>query len=207
MSEDFWLLTTVKKVTKEFGAENGINYEGDEFSEYKPFYGRIIIKYHKTLRNSVFYAKGIIEQLEVVQILPTTFEGDDFPGYDEVRLPYKKLKEIVDRNKRDWVAALENQKAVYLIADSNTGKLYVGSATGDNGMLLKRLRSYISDGHGGNKELIQLVNEKGIEYVQEHFVYSILENYNSRVDKNYILKRESWWKETLATRKFGYNSN
>ena len=37
--------------------------------------------------------------------------------------------------------------------------------------------------------------------------YSILENYNARVDDSVILERESWWKETLQSRKFGYNAN
>ena len=33
------------------------------------------------------------------------------------------------------------------------------------------------------------------------------ENYNAKVDDHIILERESWWKETLQTRIFGYNSN
>lgn len=40
-----------------------------------------------------------------------------------------------------------------------------------------------------------------------NFQYSILENYNAKVDDNLILERESWLKETLQTRSFGYNSN
>lgn len=45
------------------------------------------------------------------------------------------------------------------------------------------------------------------EYVKKNFQYSILENYNSKVDSDEILERESWWKETLQTRNFGYNRN
>ena len=54
---------------------------------------------------------------------------------------------------------------------------------------------------------MRVVNEHGFSYVKENFQYSILENYNSRVDKGIILNRESWWKKTLQTRKFGYNKN
>ena len=88
-------------------------------------------------------------------------------------------------------------------------KLYVGSATGENGMLLQRWGNYISNGHGGNKELIEIVNTKGFDYVKKNFQYSILENYNSRVDKELILRRETWWKDTLGTRNstIGYNCN
>lgn len=74
-------------------------------------------------------------------------------------------------------------------------------------MLLSRWRSYIENGHGGNVELKEVVLKKGFEYVKKNFQYSILENYNSRVDDDYILSRESWWKETLKSREFGYNSN
>ena len=81
------------------------------------------------------------------------------------------------------------------------------SATGNNGMLLQRWTQYVKTGHGGNKELVDLVNDKGFDYIKKYFQYSILENYNSKVDDNLILARESWWKETLQSRKFGYNAN
>jgi len=85
--------------------------------------------------------------------------------------------------------------------------MYVGSATSDYGMLLQRWKSYVANGHGGNKELVELVNKKGYEYIKANFQYSILENYNAKVDDHIILERESWWKETLQTRRYGYNSN
>ena len=48
LSYDTWLLTTVKKITKELGVTDGINYEGEEIERFKPFFGRVIIKYRKT---------------------------------------------------------------------------------------------------------------------------------------------------------------
>ena len=103
--------------------------------------------------------------------------------------------------------ALQNQKAVYLITDTYTGKLYVGSATSQYGMLLQRWSDYIANGHGGNKGLKDIVNSKGFDYVKKYFQYSILENYNVKMDDNYILKREKWWKDTLKSREFGMNEN
>nr|WP_269800602.1 GIY-YIG nuclease family protein [Macrococcus caseolyticus] len=105
------------------------------------------------------------------------------------------------------MAALENQKAVYLITDKSNGKLYVGSATSMSKMLLTRWSNYISNGHGGNKELVALVGEKGFDYVKENFQYTILENYNGKADDKLVLQRESYWKEALQSRQFGYNSN
>ena len=99
--------------------------------------------------------------------------------------------------------ALENQKAVYLIVDTKTGKKYVGSAYGDN-MLLGRWRNYIANGHGGNK----LLKPLDFEYIKENFKYSILEIFKSSVDDETIINRESFWKEVLLTRTdFGYNGN
>ena len=207
LSYDTWLLTTIKKVTKELNVYDGINYEGEELEEYKSYFGRVVIKYRKTFQQQGRYYGEICDDLEVQQILPTVFDGDDFPGYDKVRLSYRQLESVLNRGKRDWIAALENQKAVYLITDKENGKMYVGSATSDYGMLLQRWRSYVANGHGGNKELIELVNEKGYEYIKANFQYSILENYNAKVDDRIILERESWWKETLQTRMYGYNSN
>lgn len=207
LSYDTWLLTTIKRVTKELGVYDGINYEGEELEEYRQYYGRVIIKYHKTAQTQGMFYSTVQKDLEVLQLLPAAFDGEEFPGYDNVRLSYMQLAAIIQRRKQSWVAALENQKAVYLITDTSNGKLYVGSATSDKGMLLARWSSYVENGHGGNKELIALVRKKGLEYVQQYFQYSILENYNARIDDHVVLKRESWWKETLQSRKFGYNDN
>ena len=207
---DQWLLTTIKKITNDLNIRNGINYEGTELPEYSKYYGRIILSFHKTLQNPVVTKDTVWNQLEVLQILSSPFDGIDFPGYDSVNITFHELEAIITRHKRDWVKALENQKAIYLISDKSNGKLYLGSATGDNGMLLQRWSAYIANGHGGNVELRKITEDpsKGFSYVQENFSYAILENYNARVDKNFILKRESWWKSTLKTRvPFGYNMN
>lgn len=207
LSNETWLLTTIKKVTKELNVLNNINYEGKELKEYEQFFGRVIVKYHKSHQTQLRHYKSIKDKLIVIQILPTLFDGEDFPGYDKVRLSYSQLKTIIDRNKRDWIAALENQKAVYLITDTHTGKLYVGSATSEYGMLLQRWKNYVSNGHGGNIGLIELVKKEGFDYVKKYFQYSILENYNAKVDDDIILNRESWWKGIFKSREFGYNKN
>lgn len=207
LSEDLWLLTTIKRVVEEFNVQQGVNYRGEELPEYRALFGRVIIRFHKTFMTQGRYYREIMNDLVVNQILPDQYDGDNFPGYDNVRLSYWQLSAIINKAKQDWVAALRSQKAVYLITDKNTGKLYVGSATSDNGMLLQRWTAYVKNGHGGNKELMALVEKLGFEYVKSHFQYSILENYNQKVEDKVILERESWWKETLQSRKWGYNAN
>ena len=204
---DQWLLTTIKKITRLLDVTDGVGYDAVEVKEYEQYFGRLVVEYHNPCRTMGRKYENVMDELEVVQILNEQYTGNEFPGYENVRLSYPVLKNIVDRQLPGWVDALRNQKAVYLITDTKTGKLYVGSATSQTGMLLQRWSSYAADGHGGNVELRELVKQQGFDYVKENFQYSILENYNARMDDGYILKRESWWKETLCTRTHGYNKN
>ena len=201
------LLTTIKKITRLLDVTDGVGYDADEVKEYEQYFGRLVVEYHNPCRTMGRKYENVMDELEVVQILNEQYTGNEFPGYENVRLSYPLLKNIVDRQLPGWVDALRNQKAVYLITDTKTGKMYVGSATSQTGMLLQRWSSYAADGHGGNMELRELVKQQGFDYVKENFQYSILENYNARMDDGYILKRESWWKETLCTRTHGYNKN
>lgn len=204
---DQWLLTTIKKTTRLLDVTDGVGYDAVEVKEYEQYFGRLVVEYHNPCRTMGRKYENVMDELEVVQILNEQYTGNEFPGYENVRLSYPLLKNIVDRQLPGWVDALRNQKAVYLITDTKTGKMYVGSATSQTGMLLQRWSSYAADGHGGNVELRELVKQQGLDYVKENFQYSILENYNARMDDGYILKRESWWKETLCTRTHGYNKN
>lgn len=207
LSSDTWLLTTIKKITEDLDVCDSINYKAEELEKYNKFYGRVILKYHKTVQTQVMYLGTVKDELEVLEILPTIFDGDEFAGYDKVSLSYSQLEAIIKLKKQTWIGALENQKAVYLQTDKVTGKLYVGSATSDQGMLLSRWKNYIENGHGGNVGLKELVREKGFDYIKKNFQYTIIENFNAKVDDHYVLERESYWKEVLGSREFGYNKN
>lgn len=208
MNRDIWLLTTIKKITKviDIKEDEGVGFDGEIYEIFEKYFGRLIVKYHKPRAQCIFYDK-IMDNLEVLQILPSIYDGEEFRGYDNVYLSYNQLKVIVDRRKSDWINALTNQKAVYLITDKKTGKLYVGSATSKNGMLLARWQSYINTFDGGNVEFKKLMKEHGENYIKQNFHYSILENFNSKIDDKYILQRENWWKEVLNSRIHGYNNN
>lgn len=208
---DRWLLTTVKTITKDLGVLNGVGYEGEEWSKYVQYYGRVIVHYHR--KNQYLILNGVrnginrLDGITVEQILPDIFEDDHFPGYDHISLTYSKLKRIVDCHLDDWFNALANQKGVYVITDLNTGKLYVGSATSEKGMLLKRWTDYVDTLHGGDVGLKKLIKEKGKDYIPQYFQYTLLENFNQREPDENIYKRENWWKDVLASRDFGYNGN
>lgn len=209
---DVWLLTTIQRIDKVLDVDpkiGGIGYEGTELAEFQKFYGRVLVRFHKGRPISYRY-DTIASRMVVHEVLPVLLEDDPFPGYDNVHIDFPKLARVLDpkEGKDDWIGALEHQKAVYLITDVHTGKLYVGSATAEEGMLLKRWRGYALTGHGGNKDLLAIANdpEKGLNYIRENFRYSILENYNARVDDDFILAREQWWMKILDTKAHGYNN-
>lgn len=213
LSYSQWLLVKIYEIIGENdsirNSANRYDYViPDGFSQY---FGRVIINVNSN-RALTYPVQSLSmieqrEEFEVTEILNSEMQDNAFPNYDNVCLSFRELERIITRRQPDWVSALSNQKGVYLIADKASGKLYVGSATAEQGMLLSRWSTYVHNGHGGNKDLITLVNEKGFDYIKDNFQYSILENYNAKVDDSIILSRESFWKKILLTRQFGYNSN
>lgn len=199
ISKDKWLLFDISIITKDLNVYNAAGYEYETLESFKKYYGRLIIEYHNKSQNLIRNASTLINDLVVHQILEDTFDNDLFPGYENVNLSWQDLNRVI--TKSNWKTALENQKGVYLITDNSNGKKYVGAAYG-NEMIFGRWQNYIHNGHGGNKDLKMLT----FDYIKENFKYSILEIYKSTIDDNIILKRESWWKNTLQSRKFGYNN-
>ena len=74
----------------------------------------------------------------------------------------------------------------------------------DINLIALKVDTLIAQGYQLRKHI---VDTKGFDYIKANFQYSVLENYNARMDDNYILSREKWWKDTLCTRQFGYNKN
>jgi hypothetical protein len=197
---DKWLLFDISRVTKDLNKFNAVGYEYEIIKEYDKYFGRVIIEFKNKAQNMVRKAESVINDCKVIQVLEDTFDNDTFPGYENVNLSWQDLKRVM--NKGIWKTALENQKGVYLITDTNNGKMYVGSAYGAN-MLHGRLLQYIKNGDGGNVDLKKL----NFDYIKKYFRYSILDIYKSTIEDKVIIKRESWWKNTLLTKEFGYNKN
>lgn len=198
--DNLWLLFHIGEITKDLNKLDGVGYEYKTLSDYEKYFGRLIIKFKNSVQTMIRRATSVINECEVVQILPDTFDNDIFPGYDKVNVSWEELSRIV--KKESWETALQNQKGIYLITDVSNGKMYVGSAYGEN-MILGRWQSYIKTGHGGNIELKKM----DFNHIKENFRYSILDIYKSTIDDQIIIDRESWWKLVLQTRKFGYNIN
>jgi hypothetical protein len=103
-----------------------------------------------------------------------------------------------------WLTALRSVGGVYLISDTSNGKLYVGSAYGDGG-IWDRWEDYAKNGHGGNKDLVELLQTEGKEHASK-FQFSILEICDLLSTKDEVIARENHWMNVLLTRDFGYNN-
>lgn len=209
--DDYWLMTGIVKVIK----DNGLAKPATAEYLTKKFNFRLVIRFHKNFQNGIVLAKNIINELEVIEVWnpDKTLDDKTFPGYKNVSVNYRELKKKLESS--EWRTALSCRKGVYLITDRSTGRLYVGSAYGATG-ILGRWKTYIKSGYDKsevengkypNKKLQELVNEKGLSYIQDNYQYSILETFTDDVSDEYIIARESWWKEALRSRQFGYNAN
>jgi len=142
---------------------------------------------------------------EIIEILPTGFVKE-FSDYLDFTLSYnelKKLSEYPEANKR-WIDKLSSVNGIYLILDKKTGNQYIGSAYGVNG-IWGRWNTYVKNYHGGNKQLIELM-EKDNEYYL-NFQWTILETLPANLSKEKIISYETKYKEKLGTRAFGLNLN
>ncbi len=171
------------------------------------FIGRLKLSAKLKGRNARTKFENHYNELLVKEILPEPFSGQTFIGYEDIDLHFSIIDGIIRNQKQDWRAALQRIKGVYLIIDTNTGKKYVGSAYGEDGVW-GRWAVYMLSGHGGNVELKALLALHGIDYARQYFKFTLLEFHSTRTDDDFIIAREGFWKKALLTRgDFGYNKN
>jgi hypothetical protein len=178
-------------------------------SKFAPLFGRLIIKCKKgnTFSRYVFNLSKYIDQAVIKEILPCIYSGESFEGYDRVHLPYHRLADIfAGRILPTYYEALRKITGVYCLTDTHTGKLYIGSATGEDGVA-QRWGNYLDSKHGGNKKLIALYEQKGAEYFEKYFTYTLLEYFGLSYDPIKIIEREQYWKNCFDTIRNGYNDN
>jgi hypothetical protein len=206
LEKNQWLFAGVYKI---LGVSKGIEspylYQTELLPNQEDLIGRIIVHYKRPGRASYIWGYKYGKNLEVVEIKSTRISIGDFPGFNNIGLSHRQLKIVVAQQEPSWKSALSNVKGVYLISDTSSGKLYVGSATGEDG-LWQRWESYAKTGHGGNAELKNLILNKGIKYA-DNFQYTVLEIADFRSTDDFIVNRETHWKDVLLSRRFGYNWN
>jgi len=200
----------VKKMEPE--VFDGWGYELTLMETYQEYIKRLIIKIEKPLGRDIYNRRyeTLQEQLnpEIYELAPSTKLGH-FPGYQNVSLRYKELRQIFSRNEPSWKQALSNVKGVYVITDTSAGKLYIGSASGSSEGIWQRWNGYADENNltGGNTELAEILQAQGSAYIMENFKYSIIEIFDTKTKEETILERESYWKKVFDTREHGLNNN
>lgn len=214
-----WLLVDARVIIKADGCTHKYGWpyaQAERLYEYAPYLGRIIVDWTNKGQSWYYVDTDIVDNIPVDTVLKRAYleSIEAFTGFDNVCRTYKELKRIIDDS--EWWTALSSVYGVYAITDRATGKQYVGSAYGDTGVA-GRWSVYLHSGYDKdeketgeypNKKLKNLVNEKGLSYIQENFQYALLEIFpKTEIGKKKALERESYWKVVLQTREFGYNDN
>ena len=184
---------------------NGFQYDTDLLDTGKELIGRLVLSFRRSCRQSYLDLEHWAERITVVELSRTPRTVVPFPGYENVLIDFGLLKSIVGQEDQSWKSALSAVKGVYIITDKHSGKVYVGSAYGQDSFW-SRWSLYTVNGHGGNKELLEVINKEGPEYVS-NFQFSVLEVRSSITSKEEIEGREAHWKAVLRSREFGYNRN
>lgn len=156
-------------------------------------------------RQSYPKAENLADKMLLSHILPERLKIAEFPGFRAIDVSKGELDVIVTQGLESWRTALSNVAGVYLISDTISGKLYVGSATGEGG-IWHRWVQYSTSGHGENRRLMQIpqseTDERGAT-----LRFSVLEIADIHESKEEVLRRESHWKRILLTRAHRLNAN
>ena len=171
-----------------------------------PFIRRLVVKFSPTGRAVRLNMDTHLNQMDVVSVLENPYSGEPFPGHDRINHTFDVLAAAVTQDWHDWRGALQYLKGVYVIHDQKTGKPYVGSACGGDG-IWSRLCQYVKSLDGGNKGLRELVSQKGPEYMKQNLRFALLEIMPMKTADEDVLARESYWKDVLLSREFGLNRN
>ncbi len=142
---------------------------------------------------------------DLVEIRPAGFHSV-FPGYMDFVLTYTELCQIVEHPSANasWHDKLSAVGGVYLITDEATGRQYVGSACGKDG-ILGRWRNYARNGYGGNRLLQELVGTS--PNAKLNLRYTILRTVSHSISPKEVIELEGLFKQKLGSRVQGLNIN
>ena len=217
---DIWLFGGIFEVLERPNKEKNC-YTVKLTEQGREYIGRLEIIYHN--KGPCVYRKleKLYSELKVRELLRTHYSSIPFSGYEDISLDFPQLASIIKADQKDWRIRLEKHKGIYVIFDKETGKKYVGSAYGNQG-IWSRWHRYVYSLHGDNKELKALFKEKkgqskmleifkrkdSLDYAKKNFKFTLIECWPFKTDDSAIIHRENFWKEALLSRgDYGYNAN
>ena len=179
-------------------------YKLEEVDSLQEYYGRLVIDWGAATRK--WYQIAGRNQKPIVALMDN--KKEPFPGYENVLLSYSELFEMVNDpiSYEAWHSALSSVYGIYLNVNKKEkdGRQYIGSATGENG-ILGRWTDYANNHTGGDKLLIELMEKEPKSY--EHFQFTILRIIPKETRKDDVIEIESLYKRKLGSRVFGLNAN
>lgn len=147
-----------------------------------------------------------LDNKPVLQILESGRALPPFGDYLDFSLSHAQLTDLFKREgaHRDWCVSLSAVAGVYLIVAEDSGDLYVGSASGVEG-IWGRWRSYAETCHGGNERLKALI-ESNPSY-PTGFRFSVLQTLPRTMAREEVVRRETAFKHKLGKRATALNGN
>jgi hypothetical protein len=178
-------------------------YKLEPVEDFRSLEGRIVINWGEGARSWVQWYDR--KAKEVLEILPPGYIGN-FTGLLDFVLEFHELKKLIENPdaNHDWQYQLSSVNGIYMILDNSTGKQYIGSACGEKG-IWQRWCNYAATGHGGNRELKELMDSDPTYH--RNFKFSVLQPLPSNITQREIVETENLYKQKLGSRVHGLNVN
>ena len=199
-----WLFAGIYEIiVDDYSNDNAQNIHTKLLEMNSELIGKLVLSHLKIKRKKQVNLEFGIHHLELSQILKDKQNVPEFNGFSNAIIDFELLKSIVNNENSTWQKALGNARGIYLITDTKTGRLYVGSVYGESSFW-EHWKEYALNGHGGNRALQKMLMLHGKSYAV-HLQFSFLEVMNDFVTNEKISERELFWKKALKTIEFGYN--
>jgi hypothetical protein len=149
------------------------------------------------------------QRLTNKSVLEITAAGRRLPpfrDYLDFSITHDELTELYQNEEahHEWRSRLSAVAGIYLILAETSGELYVGSATGAEG-IWGRWRQYAKTGHGNNQLLRTLITSNSA--YPAAFRFSILQILPKSMTREDVIDREVDFKVKLGCRAHGLNVN
>ena len=133
---------------------------------------RLVVDWGK---DPINWFKRATKELEVLEIRPdiNSRQIEPFRNYEELILSFDQLVAVTENQDEyaDYYQALNSVNGIYLICDTETGKQYIGTTYGQEG-IWGRWSGYAKTQHNGNTGIIYELDKRPDLY--KKFQYTIL---------------------------------
>ncbi len=166
-------------------------YDMEEVGGFDELKERVIVKWN----NAIAWHQWYKNEMEIIEISPG-LEYMPFTNYLDFVLTFDELKGITKNQYPEWMQMLSGVAGVYVIQDTKSHQLYVGSAYSEEG-IWHRWETYVNtNGHGNNKSLKALVDSDP-DYAK-NFTFSLLTIMSKDTPNEAVIAKEQLYKRKLG---------